>query len=561
MLSVLILLLSTLGPPEPTIDLTLEHVLDEPSPVWEVTLVARGLSPETPPTLRLEDWGEWTERPGYVTLLESDPPLAGEGPNWTIADESAFAGELSVRYRLALSDFGSPEHRRHGLLPVRSETYTFGYSWNVLPSLEGDDGAVPATRRLRLVAPEGVPIVTGWAGRADGSSAEVELEREQGNALIAFGTPRASALGDGVQVYQFGGSVDAAGPVHELVAALVPSMAAACAHPAPEPLIVLITDTHGGGTGTDHGLRIGFTRDADEERTRDPYFRSLVSHELFHQWLGSTLSMRDSSVVWFQEGFTDYLSLWHLAVTGGIDRAWFVERLSDLDHEARTSSSLGRVAFADPDVRWRDGDGPNETMAYKGGAVLALAIDAELRARGRTGLHELLRDLIEQGPEYDRESIRSWLRDQGLEELDARAVAGLDVPTVRASLERAGIRLEERETLLTYTGLRTGGEPFGTVLDVAEDSPAKTAGIQTGDVIGGFCHVRSARPAIGPGVDVEHRFGLVWFDPERDDHRIWVARDGEELELEIRPEAIPGGLLHRWVLEGETGDAFFLPVR
>ncbi len=561
MYAFLILLFSALGPPGATIDLTLEHVLDEPSPAWEVTLVARGLPQKSPPTLRLEDWGEWTERPGYVTLLESDPPLAGEGPNWTIADESAFAGELTVRYRLALSEFGSVEHQRHGLLPVRSETYTFGYSWNVLPSLEGYDGAVPATRRLCRVAPEGVPIVTGWAGRAEGSTAMVELEREQGNALIAFGTPRASALGDGVEVYQFGGTLDAAEPVHELVASLVPSMAAACAHPAPEPLIVLITDTHGGGTGTDHGLRVGFTRDGDEEQTRNPYFQNLVAHELFHQWLGSTLSMKDSSVVWFQEGFTDYFSLWHLASTGAIDRAWFVERLSELDHEARASSSLGRIAFADPDVSWRDGDGPNETMAYKGGAVLALAIDAELRAGGRAGLHELLRDLIERGPEYDREAIRAWLRDHGLEELDARAIGGTDVPTVRDSLERAGFRLEERETPLAFTGLRTDGEPFGTVLDVAKGSPAETAGILAGDVIGGFCHVRSPRPAIAPEVDVEHRFGLVWFDPERDDHRIWVSREGEELELEIHPESIPGGLLRRWKVEEEAGDAFFAPVR
>lgn len=537
---------------------TLEHAVGRVvagEVTWELRLSARDL--EEPPTVHLQDWGEWTTRPGYVELVAAEPALAGEGPRWTLADPGEFEGSLELHLRLRPAVFDSELHRRHHLLPVVSETYAFGFAWNVLPNLEVDGEPIAGERILTLRAPEGQEVVTGWEGHAGHGEQTVELEARQGNALIAFGVPTAMADSDEVEVFQFGGTSVVADHVHELVSRLAPPMGAACGRPAARPLRVFVVDTHAGGTGTDHGLRIGFTRGMDADAAESPYFEQMVAHELFHFWLGKLLSPADDSLVWFQEGFTDYLSLWHYTAAGLGSREWFVERLLELDREARERSTLGRLPFTDPTIEWRDGDGPNETMAYKGGAVLALALDVELRARGGIGLHGLIRHLLAAGRTYEEAAIRAWLVAQGLEELDRAAIAGTEVPRAADSLRRLGFRVEERPVTLAYVGIRADAEPFGTVLAVDPAGPAAAAGVEVGDRITGFCNTRHPRPALREGFELEHPFGATYFDPDTDGHRIGVMRAGERLELSIEPRTIEGGVLRRWLTDGVEVDAYF----
>jgi len=70
---------------------------------------------------------------------------------------------------------------------------------------------------------------------------------------------------------------------------------------------------------------------------------------------------------------------WHVAASSLASREGFAERIAIMDAAARGSAVYGQVAFGDPDVGWRDHDGPRETLGYRGGALLAFHADVELR--------------------------------------------------------------------------------------------------------------------------------------------------------------------------------------
>jgi hypothetical protein len=157
-----------------------------------------------------------------------------------------------------------------------------------------------------------------------------------------------------------------------------------------DPVRLFIAPWEGGGTMTDHGCIVGAPGALDDGLAPD-YVR-LLAHELFHIWLGGYLSPDDESLVWFHEGFTEYCAVWHVAASGLASREWFAERIAIMDAETRASEAYGRVAFADPAVSWRDDNGPNETLGYRGGALLAFCADQELRRQGRPGLLQMLAD-------------------------------------------------------------------------------------------------------------------------------------------------------------------------
>ena len=121
--------------------------------------------------------------------------------------------------------------------------------------------------------------------------------------------------------------------------------------------------------------------------------------------IGTLLERRSHS------GFTEYFAVWHVAASGLASREWFAERIAILDAAARGSAAYGQVRFGDPDVGWRDHDGPREKLGYRGGAMLAFHADVELRRQGRPGLLQLIADLMQQDDRrLQLERIRACLR-------------------------------------------------------------------------------------------------------------------------------------------------------
>lgn len=440
-------------------------------PEWRVRVSGRGLpAGGGAVALVFDDWGSWQEIDSlYVDVRSADPPvevplLPGNAVVLQVPDgwDGHFAVELAIQPLMA----GSRAQERWGLLPTWSPDYSFGQSRNVFPLVYQDRVPAAATRTVEISAPRGCPVATGWGGFSDGSQ-RLSLDPTEGNGFVGFGTPMAryaAETGGGrLEVVQYGRSQEVAETVIDLVRRLADHIGEATGHPAPDPLVVFITDVGGGGMGTDHGLVLGYPADTPEWQERSPYFHHLVAHELFHWWLGSELRA-DESFPWFHEGFTEYFSLWHLAATGAVPREWFAERIHELAAEASERSSWGAVAFADPEVSWRDGDGPNEIMAYKGGAALAFALDVELRARGAAGALLLMRDLLARDdPDVSLDDLRDWCHEHDLASFWAEHVEGTATVDVRALLEGLGYEVEQAADGVLFHASEGALDAFFTV--------------------------------------------------------------------------------------------------
>lgn len=534
---------------------------------WTVEITIRDAA-RAVGTLRvvLDDFGGWDALdPPYLELLEADPeprraePAAGR---FELPLPRRDEDVVRLSYRIALLPMHGEAQRAFGLLPTAGDSYAFGWSWNVLAQVSDDDGPVRGARTLEIVAPEGTSIVTGWAGRSVGRQL-VTLAPEMGNAPIAIGTPvtetREERDGFAVEVFQLGeGS-----PIDDVVARILleasPALGRLFGRPAPSPYRAFVTDHVGGGMGSHHGLRVAHTADEAPERRDSPWLAAFVLHEHIHDWLGLTVSDAGESLVWFKEGFTEYLSLWAAAASGLVPRAYFATRLLELEQIARTRSALGEVRFGDRDVRWRDGDGPIESLAYTGAPGLALLVDVTLREDGRGGLPALVAALVAEGPRaIDLDDLENAFAALGLRDLWRRSIEGTELPSTRALLERAGFAIVEQPTDLTGLGLRADGDGVGaTIRAVERDGPGAAAGVRAGDVITGYFPARpdavSAR-----GAPTRFDFGLALLVPGQPGAFLGVRRGTQDLRLEIDPRVLSGaGAIERWGGDEKRLDAFF----
>jgi hypothetical protein len=488
----------------------------------------------------------------------SDP----EAGRFEFAVRKSGSDPVRLLYRIELLPMHGESQRARGLLPAAGVAYAFGWSWNVLMQVADDEGPVRGRRTLEIVAPALGTVVTGWAGLSTGSQS-VELERDMGNAPIAFGTPasqvRLEREGGVVEVYQYGAGTEISDVVAGFLATAAPALGRSFGRPARNPYRAFITDHQGGGMGSHFGLRIAHTADEPPERRDSPWLPAFVLHEHIHDWLGLTVTDEGEALVWFKEGFTEYLSLWTAAATGLVPREYFATRLLELEQIARTRSALGEVRFGDPNVSWRDGDGPVETLAYTGAPLLALLVDVELRERGRPGLPGLVRDLLAAGPRtIDRKDLETAFATAGLSPLWRRSIDGTDLPPLERLLPRAGFELVDDPTDLTYVGLHTDGEqPGARVLAVDPDGPAAAAGVRKGDVLTGYFPARTL-PARTGGYSTRYEFGLGLFLPGEPGAFLGLRRGEQDLRLEFEPRVLPAaGSITRWGGDERRLDRFF----
>jgi predicted metalloprotease with PDZ domain len=305
-------------------------------------------------------------------------------------------------------------------------------------------------------------------------------------------------------------------------------------------------------------LIVGYQEEDLESGLSSGFFHLLI-HEVAHCWVGGMLPPPEGeTLVWFHEGFNEYLCMWHAAAAGLRGPDWFAEELAQHETAARRSS-LGRVAFADPGVRWRDDDGPNETMGYKGGALLAFLADVELRRQGRPGLPLMVADLLRAGEPLSLAAIRAWMEENGLRDFHAARVARPDpLSGVGEALLALGYEPSESEAALTYLGLRTDVDgPPCEVLEVDPEGPAARAGFRPGDRIQGWFPARVAPPLVRPSVATPYRFGLAVIASGAETAEIDVLRGGEELKLSVEPRLIAGGYRRSYRRGGPAVDAFF----
>jgi hypothetical protein len=532
-------------PSGPTIAYRLTYDPAVPGARWILELEASGLAPTGAPLeLRLDDWGEWTQVDSYhLPFLTCDPPaLRAEEARerFVVQVPPGWDGRLSARYAIAVTELGSNAREAHGLLPSRAPSYCLGFTSNTLVELESGGAPVAAERTLSIDVPADWTIATGFGGVSIGHQS-ARIPAHFRNSAIAFGKPMAIASAQQgaqpIEIVQWGGEQDVTAPLERFARTFVAECTQSTGQPPTGPIRLLVTEPGAGGTRVDGAFVIGCPDLLGP--APDPYTLHFLAHEIFHDWLGGRLrpATKDESLAWFWEGFTEYLSLWHLAKSELVPRAWFVERLFDYDRELRDLPAWRTVAFADPAVAWRADE--NEPVAYKGSALLAFSLDVALRRAGGAGLVELIRDLLaEPDGEYSLELLETWLEVHGQGELWRRSFAGVERPDLRADLASIGYA-ERVPVQLSYVGLGVNAE--GDVTAIDPDGPAASAGFQLGDRIFGRSPRAAVKPQIGSEVTTSYRFGLDGFEPGQPGAFVDVRRGSQELRIALTPRLIPGG--------------------
>jgi len=135
----------------------------------------------------------------------------------------------------------------------------------------------------------------------------------------------------------------------------------------------------------------------------------LIAHELFHLWNGSTMEnasdaeWSDGKYGWFKEGFTEYYSGATLYREGIFDNAEFATFVNHLIVEyAQNGESLHATLDEMGSRHWKDRD--HQQLPYTKGALLAVLMDLQLRARSRS-LDDYMRAILPKGT-YDLSNLR-----------------------------------------------------------------------------------------------------------------------------------------------------------
>jgi len=555
---------------------TLEYTIryrPEPDPATlTVRLIATGLPASGGRvSAQLENWGEWTSAPyPYLRNLRVDGrEVAYDRSGVFAVPATALAdGRLEVRYDLVVQRHGTPEHQARPLLPYRGDHHVLAFTSNTLVGLAVDGVPAPARVTVRLEAAADQSVFSGWAGLSAGpQSGAAPATLSAGNGLFAIGTSfghtAAEVDGTVLEVAQFAAGPDVTGAIAEVARAVIASATRATGRGPRNPVRIFVEDRPGGGTHTDLGLVIHHPGGLP---LSDPA-TELLAHELLHEWLGSQL-VGDESLTWFMEGFTTYLALWHATSGGPLSPGRFGERILEVERQARASASWGRRTFAEPGVDWRDDDGPNETMAYRGGALLAFVVDVELRRRSGRTVSALVRGLLESAPrDFELTHVRDAMTQLGLADLYDRSIAGTHMPDALPLLLSLGYEQATESAALTYLGIEArydgpaGSDDVVPAVVTAVDSagPAAAAGVRPGDRIVGFGARRGNPPALGPDAPARYRFGLSVIPSGARSVPLEVSRAGAAVRIEVAPVLVRGGQrpVLRWNADRRSG--FFDP--
>lgn len=238
----------------------------------------------------------------------------------------------------------------------------------------------------------------------------------------------------------------------------------------------------------------------------DEYVRllGLFSHEYFHAWVVKRLkpaaftpydlfAENYTRLLWLFEGWTSYYDDLLLVRAGVIDADRYLGLLAKtatqvLTTPGRLRQSLAEASF-DAWIKFYrpDENSANATVSYYAkGALLALALDLQLRERGAS-LDALLRALWERygrsGEGMGEEAPFAVLHEMAGSRLARwleRMVQGTEDPPLAALLRRFGVQWREIAAALPDTGLRFERDSM-RVAAVRRGGSAERAGIAPRD--------------------------------------------------------------------------------
>jgi len=184
----------------------------------------------------------------------------------------------------------------------------------------------------------------------------------------------------------------------------------------------------------------------DWQPKRGRILAHVVMHEMLHRWLGGTLRPRQPTgyLIWFLEGFTDFLTRRLLLRSGVLTAEQFVDAWNDVmaDYlhspvrELPNKQVLANYHLRD-DVR---------RLPYLRGSLVAAFVDDEIRGAsgGATSLDDMLRAMVDEGRKDPAKvfgvddvlrAVATVTSDEYAEDVRRWVVAGELLPLPPPSLE------------------------------------------------------------------------------------------------------------------------------
>jgi predicted metalloprotease with PDZ domain len=287
--------------------------------------------------------------------------------------------------------------------------------------------------------------------------------------------------------------------------------------------IVHFLPARGGGLEHAASTTLDVAGLAFEDQKAYQRFAELAAHEFFHAWnvkrihdrvLGPFDYARENytRLLWFHEGFTEYMESLVLLRAGLIDAETYLADLAEdwpkyLGRPGRNVSPLAELSFEAWIKLYKPADNHvNRTVSYYDkGKWAALVLELELRAAtgGRRGVVDLFRRLWQgfgrQGRglgEADIVAAAAAVGGRSFADFFRRYVRGTDELPVPRLLRRAGVAVDDRPAWedddpvrrrrqRAWTGLTlappANGSDRAVVRNVVPGSPAWRAGITYGD--------------------------------------------------------------------------------
>src|SRR4029077_15453318 len=283
-----------------------------------------------------------------------------------------------------------------------------------------------------------------------------------------------------------------------------------------------------GGLGHSASVTMDITGLAFEDEGGYQRFADLAAHEFFHAWnvkrirdtvLGPFDYTRENytRLLWFHEGFTDYLANVIILRAGVIDEKRFWRFIAEdwpryASRPGRNETPLAELSFEAWIKLYKPAENHiNRTVSYyEKGLWAGMALDLLLRRRshGRRGLPELFARLWSgfgrHGPPITEADVRNAATQVARAPMDdffRRYIHGTDEVPPPAPLRTAGLNVPERpewaleaekpdgdrdrvkeRRLRAWTGIALQPDRL-LVRNVVPDSPAWRAGITFGDDI------------------------------------------------------------------------------
>jgi hypothetical protein len=195
-----------------------------------------------------------------------------------------------VSYELVVQPEGSAEHAQRHLLPYHTDHHVFAFVSNTFMGITLDRTPLAGDVTIRVDAAPDQQVFTGWQGFSVGPQVGgASGSFPGGNGIFAmgksFGHFTTDVGGTVLEVAQFASGPDATRGVAEDARTAIASFARGIGGGPRGPVRLFIEGSRGGGTHTDFGVVI----DLPDTVPLPDDMKLLLAHELFHDWLGSSL--------------------------------------------------------------------------------------------------------------------------------------------------------------------------------------------------------------------------------------------------------------------------------